>query len=163
MAIGKQKKKNGIAVKIRRVSGEKFNTVVYVGGVFDLFHIGHLRLLKGAKKQGRLLVVGLLTDRAAERWKRKPIISFEQRREIVSEFADVILIQDDVDETKYGFIDSFDPDIIVHGDDKKPFSWEWARKNKKKVEMLPYTKEVSTTKIIEKICQSQKNGGKTRK
>ena len=126
-------------------------TRVYIGGVFDLFHVGHLRLLKKAKELGDILIVGLLNDNACKNWKREPIISYKQRFEIIKEFADVVLEQEDVDETKNEFIDSFNPDIIIHGSDKKPFSWNWAKKNKKKVIMLPYTKEVSTTKIIEKI------------
>jgi len=129
---------------------------VYVGGVFDLFHIGHLRLLKRAKKEGDYLSVGVLTDKAAERWKRKPIFPFKQRAEIVAEFADLVIPQRDVDETKNDFIALINPDVIVHGNDKKPFSWWWAKKNKRKVVMVPYTKEVSTTEIIQKIW-NQKN------
>jgi len=124
---------------------------VYLGGVFDLFHKGHLRLLKRARKYGEILYVSVLTDKAAKRWKRKPIIPYGQRVEIVREFADIVIPQFDVDETKDGYIDKINPDVIVHGDDKLPNSYSWAIIHKKQTVQVPYTKGVSTTKIIERI------------
>ena len=59
--------------------------VGYTTGVFDLFHIGHLRLLQRAKSQCDRLIVGVSTDELVEEYKRKkPIIPFEERVEIVS-------------------------------------------------------------------------------
>ena len=59
--------------------------VGYTTGVFDLFHIGHLRLLQNAKSQCDRLIVGVSTDELVETYKnKKPIIPYEERVEIVS-------------------------------------------------------------------------------
>ena len=63
----------------------KKEIVGYTTGVFDLFHIGHLRLLQKAKNGCDRLIVGVSTDELVETYKsKKPIIPFEERVEIVS-------------------------------------------------------------------------------
>jgi len=59
--------------------------VGYTTGVFDLFHIGHLRLLQRAKSQCDRLIVGVSTDELVQSYKnKKPVIPFEERIEIVA-------------------------------------------------------------------------------
>ena len=63
----------------------KNEIVGYTTGVFDLFHVGHLRLLNRAKSKCDRLIVGVSTDELVEEYKRKkPVIPFEERAEIVS-------------------------------------------------------------------------------
>ncbi|MBW2451633.1 MAG: adenylyltransferase/cytidyltransferase family protein [Deltaproteobacteria bacterium] len=63
----------------------KNEVVGYTTGVFDLFHIGHLRLLQRAKKRCDHLIVGVSTDELVEEYKnKKPVIPFEERVEIIS-------------------------------------------------------------------------------
>ena len=63
----------------------KKEIVGYTTGVFDLFHVGHLRLLNRAKSRCDRLIVGVSTDELVEEYKRKqPVIPFEERVEIVS-------------------------------------------------------------------------------
>ena len=63
----------------------KNEIVGYTTGVFDLFHVGHLRLLNRAKSKCDRLIVGVSTDELVEDYKRKkPVIPFEERAEIVS-------------------------------------------------------------------------------
>ena len=63
----------------------KDEIVGYTTGVFDLFHVGHLRLLNRAKSRCDRLIVGVSTDELVVEYKRKkPVISFEERAEIVS-------------------------------------------------------------------------------
>ena len=63
----------------------KDEIVGYTTGVFDLFHVGHLRLLQRAKSRCDRLIVGVSTDELVEEYKRKkPVIPFEERAEIVS-------------------------------------------------------------------------------
>ena len=57
----------------------------YTTGVFDMFHIGHLNILKNAKEQCEYLVVGVSTDEVVRDYKGKtPIIEFNERMAIVS-------------------------------------------------------------------------------
>ena len=63
----------------------KNEIVGYTTGVFDLFHVGHLRLLNRAKSRCDRLIVGVSTDELVAEYKRKqPVIPFEERAEIVS-------------------------------------------------------------------------------
>ena len=63
----------------------KDEIVGYTTGVFDLFHVGHLRLLSRAKSRCDRLIVGVSTDELVEKYKsKKPVIPFEERAEIVS-------------------------------------------------------------------------------
>jgi len=58
-------------------------TIGYTTGVFDMFHIGHLNILKRAKEQCDYLIVGVSTDAVVESYKHKtPIIPFNERIEI---------------------------------------------------------------------------------
>ena len=58
--------------------------VGYTTGVFDLFHVGHLRLLKRAKEKCNKLIVGVTTDELVSYKYKKAVIPFEERMEIVS-------------------------------------------------------------------------------
>ena len=63
----------------------KDEIVGYTTGVFDLFHVGHLRLLNRAKSRCDRLIVGVSTDELVEEYKRKkPVIPYGERAEIVS-------------------------------------------------------------------------------
>lgn len=62
-------------------------TRVYTSGVFDLFHVGHLRFLTRARALGDFLLVGVVTDEDSESYKRTPIIPFAQRIEILQGLA----------------------------------------------------------------------------
>ncbi|MDX2480327.1 MAG: adenylyltransferase/cytidyltransferase family protein [Desulfuromusa sp.] len=62
----------------------KKEVVGYTTGVFDLFHIGHLRILQRAKSRCDRLIVGVSTDELVQSYKnKKPVIPFEERIEIV--------------------------------------------------------------------------------
>ena len=124
--------------------------VVFTAGVWDSLHVGHLNLLRRARELGDRLVVGVLTDEAAERYKPRPVMPFEQRLEIIRalRMVDDVVQVDDTNAT--AVLRRLEPHILVHGSDidKKP-GWEigqtWMRENGRRFVVLPYTEGVSST------------------
>ena len=139
--------------------------VGYTTGVFDLFHIGHLNVLKRAKEQCDYLIVGVSTDEVVQGYKHKtPIIPFEERIEIVEaiKFVDEVVPQTSMD--KFAAWEKLKFDAIFHGDDwkgSKMYS-EIERKFKSVgVEMVffPYTKGTSSTilgEVLSTVLSEQK-------
>lgn len=92
----------------------------YTTGVFDMFHIGHLNILKRAKEQCEYLIVGVSTDDLVLSYKhKKPIIPFEERFEILSaiKYVDKVVAQTSMDKVAAWQEHRFD--AVFHGDDWK--------------------------------------------
>ncbi len=131
----------------------------YTTGVFDLFHVGHLRILQQAKEKCDFLIVGVSSDELVESYKRKtPIIPLSDRMEIVSaiDCVDKVVVQAHRDKVlahkEVGF------DVMFVGDDwkgKPVFQEAEAQLNKVNVEIVyfPYTKHVSSTRLT-KVLES---------
>lgn len=96
-------------------------TVVFAGGVFDLLHIGHIRLLRFAREQGTQLVVGINSDESVRRLKgpSRPIMSHLQRREMLEalRYVDQVYVFDE--DTPCDLIKTVRPHIVVKGCDWK--------------------------------------------
>lgn len=130
----------------------------YTTGVFDMFHVGHLHLLKKAKNNCDYLIVGVSSDELVEYYKKKkPIIPFEHRIEIVSSLSivDEVLVQSHRDKIKSYHDINFD--IMFVGDDWKgdPLFVSVESELQKfgaKIQYFEYTKNVSSTKFT-KILQ----------
>jgi len=89
-------------------------------GTFDLFHIGHLKLLQRAKELGDYLIVGVSTDKFNAKKGKKSIIPFEQRKEIVENIKCVdLVIPENSWEQKIEDIKKYNVDTFVIGDDWK--------------------------------------------
>lgn len=129
--------------------------VGYTTGVYDMFHIGHLNLLKKAKEQCDYLIVGVSTDEVVKSYKNKePIIPFDERIAIVRELkcVDEAVPQDTMD--KLEAWERYQYDVLFHGSDWKGSSMynELIEKFKSKgvdVVFLPHTEGVSSTLLSE--------------
>jgi cytidyltransferase-related domain len=92
----------------------------YTSGVYDLFHIGHLNLLKNAKGMCNVLIVGVSVDELVEEYKHhRPVIPFEERIEIVRaiRYVDIVVPQTTLD--KFEAWKKLRFDRLFHGDDWK--------------------------------------------
>ena len=129
----------------------------YTTGVFDMFHIGHLNILKRAKEQCEYLIVGVSTDELVASYKHKtPIIPFNERKEIVAScrYVDMVVAQENRDKIaafqKIGF------NVMFVGDDWKGKSLfveveEYLHSHGAEVIYFPYTQGTSSTILREKI------------
>jgi glycerol-3-phosphate cytidylyltransferase len=124
----------------------------YTAGVFDLFHIGHLNLLKNAKGMCDRLVVGVTTDELVRYKNKSPVIPFTERIEIVRniKYVDAVVAQEDMD--KMLMCKKLKADILFVGDDwYATEKWEDYEKEFQeagiRIVYFPYTKGISSTKI----------------
>lgn len=130
--------------------------VGYTCGVYDLFHIGHLNLLKNAKGLCDKLIVGVSVDKLVEYKHKQPVIPFEERIEIVRniKYVDAAIPQEELD--KYKMWEKLHFDILFVGDDwfNSP-SWKEMEEKFKKVGVrvvyFPYTKGTSSTILNETL------------
>lgn len=120
-------------------------------GTFDVFHVGHLRILERARLLGDYLVVGVSTDEL--NFSKKGRYSFynqDERIEIIGALrcVDMVFLEESMG-LKRSYITTYKADVLVMGDD-------WAGKFDEfndicTVEYLPRTPSISTTAVIEKI------------
>ena len=130
----------------------------YTSGVYDLFHIGHLNLLKNAKGLCDKLIVGVTVDDLVAYKHKKAVIPFSERLEIVRNIkcVDAAIPQDDLD--KYKMWEKLHFDILFVGDD-----WHnhprWKAMEEKfakvgvRVVYFPYTKGISSTLLNETLLK----------
>lgn len=134
----------------------------YTAGVYDLFHIGHLNLLKNAKGLCDKLIVGVTTDDLVTYKGKKAMIPFEDRLEIVRsiKFVDAVVPQSDMD--KLTMCKKLGASVLFVGDD-----WygteKWQTYEKEfatagiKIIYFPYTKGISSTLINQALGQVRDN------
>jgi choline-phosphate cytidylyltransferase len=126
-------------------------TTVITFGTFDVFHVGHLRVIQRAAAPGDRLVVGVSADALNIRKKgRAPVFSQDERMEIVAALkpVDEVFVEESL-EQKREYILEHRADVLVMGDD-------WAGKFDEfgdvcEVHYLSRTPAISTTALIEKI------------
>lgn len=134
----------------------------YVPGVYDLFHIGHLNLIRRAKEQSEYLLVGVLTDELVEHFKgKKPYIPLEERMEIVSSIKEV----DEVVKVDFSNTVKMDAWKLYHYDayfSGSDHEHDWDREKKElqavgsDIVFLPYTQSTSSTMIKKQIREAKK-------
>lgn len=136
---------------------EKKYKIGYTTGVFDMFHIGHLNILKRAKEQCEYLIVGVSTDENVKTYKNKtPIVPFAERIEIVSaiKYVDEVVAQEDMD--KFKMWEKLKFNALFHGDDWKNSKMYNDLEEKFKnygvdIVFLPHTNGISSTTLAEKL------------
>ena len=128
----------------------------YTTGVFDMFHIGHLNILRRAKEQCDYLIVGVSTDEVVQTYKHKtPVISYAERSAIVGAIK---YVDEVVPQTSMNKMDAFEKykfNALFHGSD-----WQGSEMYNKiiadfasvgvDVVFLPHTEGISSTLIREK-------------
>ena len=137
-------------------------TIGYTTGVYDLFHIGHLNLLKNAKGLCDKLIVGVTVDELVKYKNKCAVIPFEERLEIVRsiKYVDAAIPQEDID--KFAAWEKLKFDILFVGDDWY-HSERWEEMEEKfkrvgvKIVYFPYTKGISST-IINQTLISLRGG-----
>jgi glycerol-3-phosphate cytidylyltransferase len=135
---------------------EKYK-IGYTTGVFDLFHIGHLNILKSAKEQCEYLIVGVSTDELVESYKnKKTVIPFSERCEIIKSCRYVDQVVSQINRDKIDAYHKYKFDVMFVGDDwkgKALFTEVESKLNSFGVDVIyfPYTKGTSSTILRELI------------
>jgi phosphoenolpyruvate mutase len=122
----------------------------YVDMVADLFHSGHVNLLKKAKTLCNYLIVGIHNDKTVEEYKRLPICNMQERIAVVEScvYVDKVLPNAPLRVTKE-YLDYYNIDIVIHGDDLSEASIELMYSEiKDKLKLVLYTQGISTTNIL---------------
>ena len=134
----------------------KKKIIGYTAGAYDLFHVGHLNLLKNCKGLCDYLVVGVTTDALVSYKGKQAMIPFEDRAEIVRsiKYVDAVVPQEDMD--KITMCRKLGASYLFVGDDwygteKWKAYEEEAAKYGIKIIYFPYTKGVSSTIITEAL------------
>lgn len=130
---------------------------IYVDMVGDLFHFGHVNLLKQARELGDYLIVGVHSDKVVEGYKRLPIMTMEERIATIfsCRYVDEVIPNAPLS-IDLKWINKHDIDMVVHGNDvSEDLKQNWY---KVPIEMgilhlIPYTSGISTTDII-KRCKN---------
>lgn len=129
----------------------------YTTGVYDMFHVGHLNILRRAKEQCDYLIVGVSTDELVLHDKHKiPIISFENRCRIVESIRYVDEVIPQVDKNKFGAWEKLHFDKMFVGSDWQGTpQWNSYEKQFAEVDVeivyLSHTDGISSSLLREKI------------
>ena len=137
--------------------------IVFTNGCFDILHVGHVRYLREAKKEGDVLVLALNSDSSVRSIKgpMRPIVPEAERAEVVAalDSVDYVTVFDEL--TPLELIEFLRPDVIVKGGDwaeKDIVGAETVRKWGGRVAIMPEIEGASTTNIIDKVLQVYRSG-----
>ncbi|MFH0979314.1 MAG: adenylyltransferase/cytidyltransferase family protein [Candidatus Woesearchaeota archaeon] len=138
--------------------------IVTINGSFDLLHVGHIRLLQEAKKQGDVLIVGLNSDSSVRKWKKRmnykdwakrPLNPQAYRREMLSALECVDYVTIFNEPTCFKFIASVRPDVHVNGSDygKNCIESATVKRIGARLHIVELHKGFSTSSLIKKILE----------
>lgn len=143
---------------------------IYSGGTYDLFHSGHVEILRRLKHMagpGGVVIVALNTDEFVEMFKgSKPIMSYEERFKVVSacKYVDLVIENYGGPDSRQVILD-IKADFVVVGTDwsdkdymkQMGFTRQWLEENNVGFGFLPYTEGISTTELKKRIIGRQKD------
>ncbi len=135
-----------------------YEKVVYLPGVFDLFHVGHLRAIQNSKQYGQVLIVGVQSDESVYKQKKKlPAIKLEDRKRVLFNVkgVDWVISYDDTFQGK--ILEVIKPDFLAvnetygESDTNQKRTLQVSKKLGIHVVRIPYMQGISTTSITERI------------
>ncbi len=131
---------------------------VYVDMVGDLFHAGHVSLLREARRHGDWLVVGVLSDDTAASYKRRPIMTLAERVAVIEScrYVDGVIADAPLRVTEE-FLAEHGITTVVHGDDLSPDAAEFVygpAATAGKLAYIPRTGGISTTQVIQRVLDA---------
>ena len=137
----------------------KEKIIGYTAGTFDMFHIGHLNLIKNARSRCDYLIVGVNTDELVQQYKGKNVVvPLEERMEIIRalRFVDEVMSVESLDKKEIWVKKHYD--LLFIGEDWKGNPrWEATEKEMKQYGVetifLPYTKGTNSTLLREKLVE----------
>jgi len=133
------------------------NTNVYIDGIYDMLHIGHLRHFERAAQLGTRLFVGVVNDKDATPYKRRPIMTEQERYELVAASKWVYKVIPDAPCVIGGlneeFIRKHNIHIVAHGEEynRPDDQWYYIPRRLGITRVLPRTQGMSTTDLIKRI------------
>jgi len=124
---------------------------VYITGVFDLFHIGHVNILKKCKKYFDNVIVGIHNDNTVQTYKPKPIIPYNQRLEVLKscKYVDQIIENADVN-VDNSFLDTIEAKFLVYGREETKAT-SFYKVSKDRIHTFERTENISSTIIKNNI------------
>lgn len=134
----------------------KNQIVVFTNGCFDILHVGHVRYLQEAAKQGDILIIGINSDESVKRLKgpERPINSENERAEMLGAlgFVDYVAIFNE--DTPLNLIKKIQPDVLVKGGDyalNEVVGKKEVEERGGKLVLVPYVEGKSTTNMLKRI------------
>lgn len=143
-------------------------TIGYTAGVFDLFHVGHLNILRRAKENCDYLIVAVSTDELVQEYKHKtPVICYSERSEIVKAIRYVDEVVPQVNRDKFAAWKKYRFDKMFVGDDWKGSALFNAVEQKLRavgaeVVYFPYTEGTSSTILKETLDRINKESASSK-
>jgi D-beta-D-heptose 7-phosphate kinase/D-beta-D-heptose 1-phosphate adenosyltransferase len=140
---------------VRKVAAlkKKKRTIAFTNGCFDILHLGHVSYLEKAKKNDRILIVGMNSDASTRRLKGKgrPFNGEKSRAAVLAALAcvDFVVVFDS--DTPYELIAKIKPDVLIKGADYKNkgvVGSDIVEANGGHVELITFIKRYSTTKVL---------------
>jgi len=149
-------------VRIRKTLKRSGRKVVMTNGCFDILHGGHIHLFREAKRHGDILIVALNDDYSIKKIKgpMRPVFKLSERTEILEAVEYIDYLTSFREETPHKLISLILPDVLVKGGDWNKGEIVGRKEVEAaggKVVVIPYRSGCSTTEIIHKVLQLNKD------